>query len=351
MPEINPAHRWSILMERRPWMGPAIVYFVLAWTFANLYYYVLPNNLVESVQVLSAFHARKPMQLRVLVPAIIHLISSITPLSVSSIDKYLLIASAWGILMLFASFLALYIPKSRAWVSAPLILIPMIWNFCLLTLFHYPSDLPAIVFLLGCVVLWRSNRRWAYYACFMLACFNRETILFILPCLFALDWSDRRLKFWMLHTALHLAIFGAVKLVLWKLFEHSPGAPVEDHLEKNLAVLLDFITLRNGAPRYFLFLFGGLHLAALALLRWAPRELQRLTVVTILFWAGMIYAGILLESRIFGELIPIYTAIVIVVAARFWPTNGKQSYRMREDPNRSPRAFGPKRSSGNVISG
>lgn len=318
MPEIKMLNRWSLFIERRPWIGPGIVYFFFAWTFANLYYYVLPNNLVESVQVLSSFRARQPMQLRVLVPAIIHLISSITPLSVALVDKYILIASVWGVLMLFASFLRVYISKTAAWIAAPIILVPLVWNYCLLTLFHYPSDVPSIAFFLGCLILWRSKKPWAYYICFLLACFNRETILFILPCLLALYWSRGRMKFWITHTVFHVMIFVAVKLILWKLFEHSPGTPMEDHWQKNLGVLTDFFAFRNGAVRYFAFLFGGLHLMAIALWRWVPRELRRLTAITILFWVGMFYAGLVLESRIYSELIPIYTAAVITAAGTMW---------------------------------
>ena len=321
MPEIRNVNQWSLFIERRPWIGPAIVYFFLAWTFANLYYYVLPNNLVESVQVLSAFKARQPMQLRVLVPAIIHLISSVTPLSVSTVDKYILIASVWGVMMLFASFLEAYVPKNTAWIAAPIILVPLLWNYCLLTLFHYPSDMPSIAFFLGCLLLWRTKRPWTYYACFLVASFNRETILFVLPCLFALYWSNHQVKFWAMHTVIHIAIFGIVRLLLWKLFEHSPGTQMEDHLQKNLAVLMDGLAFRNGVARYFAFLFGGLHLVAIAIWRWAPRELQRLTIVTLLFWGAMFYAGLMLESRIFGELIPIYVAVVIVVVVDYWPSS------------------------------
>jgi hypothetical protein len=320
------ASRWSVrantfqkLVRQNSWVAPGAVYLFIAWTFANLYYFILPKNLVESVEVLSAFKAQKPMQLRVLVPAIIHFISSYVPLTVSTLDKYILIVGVWAMLIAFALFLRGYVSKSVSYITAPIILVPLTWNCCLLTPFHYPSDIPAIAFFLGCLVLWRAKKITWYYVCFAIACFNRETILFAFPCVMALYWQDSKAREWVKNGVIHLAIYAAIRVILLKIFENSPGIPVVNQFQRNLKLLTDFVMLRNGAVHYFLVLFGGMHLLALLLLLWAPRSLQRLAAVTIIFWGIMCYAGILLETRIFGELIPIYTAIVIVVTARFWP--------------------------------
>jgi len=310
-------------VQKHFWLAPAMLYLFIAWTFANLYYFILPKNLVESVEVLSAFKAQKPMQLRVLVPAIIHFLSSNFQLDVSSIDKYILIVSVWCMMMVFASFLSGFVARYASYIAAPIILAPLTWNCCLLTPFHYSSDIPAIAFFLACLVLWRAKKlRW-YYICFAIGCFNRETILFAFPCVVALYWSDSKSREWVQSGILHLAIYATIRVILLKIFEYSPGVPLVNKFQTNLNLLTDLVMLRNGAVHYFLVLFGGMHLMALALLPWAPRGLQRLAAVTVVFWIIMCYAGILLESRIFGELIPIYTSIVIVVAASFWPSQRK----------------------------
>ena len=247
-----------------------------------------------------------------------------SPLTVPVLDKYILIASVWGMMMVFAVFLRGYVSRAASYIAAPIILVPLLWNCCLLTPFHYPSDIPAIAFFLGCLVLWRAKKLTWYYVCFAIACFNRETILFAFPCVMALYWSyfetTRMDAAW---NSSPCDIRNDSCHFIKNIQSFAPGIPVVNKLQTNLPLLTDLVMLRNGAVHYFFVLFGGMHLMALALLRWAPRELQRLTIITVFFWIGMFYAGILLESRIFGELIPIYTAVVISVVSRYWPSTLK----------------------------
>jgi hypothetical protein len=239
------ASRWSVrantfqkFVRQNSWVAPGAVYLFIAWTFANLYYFILPKNLVESVEVLSAFKAQKPMQLRVLVPAIIHFISSYVPLTVSTLDKYILIVGVWAMLIAFALFLRGYVSKSVSYITAPIILVPLTWNCCLLTPFHYPSDIPAIAFFLGCLVLWRAKKITWYYVCFAIACFNRETILFAFPCVMALYWQDSKAREWVKNGVIHLAIYAAIRVILLKIFENSPGIPVVNQFQRNLKLLM-----------------------------------------------------------------------------------------------------------------
>src|SRR3954467_12613916 len=91
---------------------PWLIYLVLAWTFANLYDYVLPHNLDVTLDQLVSFTARRPMQLRVLVPAIIRGLHEITALRIDTLSKLSTLLSTWAVLVLFARFLGHFLPRN-----------------------------------------------------------------------------------------------------------------------------------------------------------------------------------------------------------------------------------------------
>ncbi|MDP4243989.1 MAG: hypothetical protein Q8921_14780 [Bacteroidota bacterium] len=298
-----------------------MVYLLLAWTFANIYDYVLPHNLDVTVEQLTTFTARRPMQLRVLMPAIIHVVSVATSLRIDTVNKLTTIVELWAILLLFGRFLSFFVSQSRAWIAAPLILVPLFWNYCLLCYMHFSSDLAGIALFLALLIL-RHERKWvAWYVLFAMACFNRETILFALPCLMALWWRERSLRSWLTLAIASATIWIAVRVFLNYLFRDSPGGPFENHLAFNLGSLEHAWTSNQGVVRYFIFLFGGMHIVSFALWKWTPRALRSLLLVSLLFWAVMLPVGILLESRIFGELIPIYCASTIVAMSVLFRTD------------------------------
>ena len=310
----------SAKTARNPRILVAVIYLTLAWTFANVYDYVLPHNLDIKIEDLVNFSARMPMQSRVLVPAIINVVSHLTSLRVDTLNKACTIVSVWAIFYLFARFLSWFMPQQRAWIAAPLIAVPLFWNYCLLAFTHYPSDLPGIAFFLALLLLWQEKKMPAVYVVFLFACFNRETILFVLPCVAFLSWRSERLRNIALHGTLMIAIWVAVRALLLYAFRNSPGQTFENHLSFNVDSLLHGWSLGMGVFRYFVFLFGGLHILAFALWKWTPTKLRTLLMMSIVFLAGMFPVGILLESRIFGEVIPIFTASVIVASlAIFMP--------------------------------
>lgn len=267
-----------------------------------------------TVDQLVQFSARRPMQYRVLMPAIFRGIIEVTPLRVDTINKLSTILSTFAILLLFARWLREYIPNNLAALAAPFILVPLFWNYCLLAFTHYPSDLPGIAFFLALLLLWKEKKFVAFYVVFLLACFNRETILFVLPCVAVLYFRKDRWQQLAVHSIAMVAIWFAVRAMLLYLFQHSDGPVAENHLAYNIRWITHSWSMGQGVFRYFVYLFGGLHILAFVLWKWTPTSLRTLLVVSFGFWAVMLPFGILLESRIFGELIPIYTASVIAAA-------------------------------------
>jgi hypothetical protein len=299
---------------------PWLIYLVLAWTFANLYDYVLPHNLDVTLDQLVSFTARRPMQLRVLVPAIIRGLHEITTIRIDTLSKLCTLVSTWAVLVLFARFLEYFVPKTLSLVAAPLILIPLLWNYCLLAFTHYPSDLPAIAFFIATLLLWKERKWVALYALFTLSCFNRETAVFAIP--FAVVWLWPVMKKEAFIPAIALAAIAiSVRLFLGWLFRSAPGGALENHLSDNLWVLTHGWWSGQGVLRYFLFLFGGTHLIAFILWKCLPSTLRWMLLVTLLVWAVMLPLGILLESRVYAELIPIYCASTIVAGIRLFRLN------------------------------
>jgi hypothetical protein len=169
---------------------------------------------------------------------------------------------------------------------------------------HYVYDFPALLFFtLGLLLMVR--RRWAvYYLVFMIGCINKETmVLLLIPLLLIYRTAFPRRQM-LVHAALHVILFGAVKGSLMLIFAGNPGGVLEFHLFGNIHKLLmpySLLTMMSAAIVALMiwFDFPAKH----PVLRKAAWLLVPFLLLTLCFaWID--------EGRDFYELFPIFILLM-----------------------------------------
>lgn len=183
--------------------------------------------------------------------------------------------------------------------------------------FYFPYDTLAVAtFALGLALL--QERRWvAYYVLFAVATLNRETTCFLTIAYVLANLGRVPLHRLALHGAAQLVIWVGIKAALADLYA---GNPVLHNLGNGLFIVTTMRTTLSlvAVPAW---IYTGLALGGtwvvLALLRRRLRapELRRWFRFVPVFLVGMALVGELLEVRIYGELIPIVTAGLLLVFA------------------------------------
>ena len=178
---------------------------------------------------------------------------------------------------------------------------------------NYVYDFPALfLFTLG--LLFLRQRKWIHFLIlFLIACFNKETIILLTMIFIIHFYNDREItkKFYYQFIAVQLLIFGIVKFLLFILFFDNPGGFVEFHL----------------VDRNYL-LFNGYSLATFVVLliiifsifnRWdeKPKFLKNslwiglpLLILTLLF-------GFFDELRDYYEVFPVIILLISFNIAKF----------------------------------
>ncbi len=222
--------------------------------------------------------------------------------------------------------------------------------------FSYPYDMPSLAFFAGGLLAIYTRRYLPLIVVMVLGTLNRETTLFLVG-IYVLDAASRELpdtlservsgrlslgeRFSLQQVswpraALLLAIWLAIKVSLAYHFRHN------DNSENFVRLWGNFGRLR---PRLWPILLNicGYVLPVVVLLRSRLRPLRFANTLYILpFWfAVMFYTGVILETRIYGELCA-FTAVAAVLLLEEYAPRGAISSRTEEvtvaAANREPRA-------------
>jgi hypothetical protein len=192
-----------------------------------------------------------------------------------------------------------------------------------------PYDVPSLFFFSLCVLLIIDGRKWLYYPCFALAVFNRETICFAAVFFAIWEWFERnetrpseRLARIAPHILLQAAIWVAIKLYLARLYGHNPAASmsnpfVEGHFVYNLKEVA-----KPWQWPLLLSNFGFTLPVLLAGRRWIDnRAIAWACAILLPLWFGsMMVVGVIVEIRIFTELIAVLSlAVGLILHSRFRP--------------------------------
>ena len=211
----------------------------------------------------------------------------------------------------------------------PTFMVLVLWTYAvhLDANFSYPYDLPSVAFFTGGLLAIYTRRFWPLAAVMLVGTFNRETTLFLIG-IFILDAASRQVPNAVLEAtggrlklsqrfdlrqvpwakaAFLAGIWLAVKLPLAYHYRHN------DNSENFVRIWTNIGRLR---PRLWPALLDicGYILPVVVLLRGRLRPLRFANYLYILpFWvAVMFYTGVILETRIYGELCS-FTAIAAVL--------------------------------------
>ena len=279
-------------------------------------FYYLGHTVVLNLatpEMLAHFEAHKPYQMRVLMPLLL-LVLEKSGLEIVRGTQLITLASASAIGVTFILFLREFVgPKATR-------LAFLVWPLLFLFFSHrwfYLWDLPSIAFL--CLGLWLLQRqKWTIFGiALFFASLNRESSVLLILAFAATYFAPRDPKFW-LRVALYSAIWLGVKLGVSVAFVGNRGPNIELHWNDNLAFLthpaawpvlvwLSFLTL------------GAMLLASLLSWRDLPRLLRVSTLLSPLLLAVLLVVGVLSETRLLGETIPLLLPPLCVGLQRLTP--------------------------------
>jgi hypothetical protein len=272
-----------------------------------------PDHGSDSPEALVAGVASTPYQYRVLVPWLVrgaleaHVIEP-----ASQMAAFAVIQTVFLVLLafVFRRYLSRFI-RDRVLASVMALTIYAILPFNYFNLPYYPYDIPSVMFFtLGLLLIYDRDWRW-FYPLFVAATLNRETSIFLVVVVVFVLYDKYSWRMLSLLAGSQLAIWLAIKAALWVIYQQNRWMGYglyQFQLKVNLATLIDFPIKGIIA----LATWGCLWLAVVIWYRRIHDVYLRRTLWTIpVFIAGMMFAGFVIELRIYGEVLPI-------VLAAFW---------------------------------
>ncbi len=215
----------------------------------------------------------------------------------------------------------------------PVFLFTVIWTYCIHSEanFSYPYDLSSLAFFTAGLFYIYRRRFMGLFVVVLIGTFNRETTLFLIalylldsttPADAAVPWRfDRRLIPWSRATLL-LVVWTAIKFTL---AHHFRG---NDHSEDFLRIRDNLQQLR---PRLLPALLNicGYTLPLVLLFRryLVPARFHNYLAVIPLWFAVMFCAGVIVETRIFGELCSFSAIAAVLIMERAAELDTSESSR------------------------
>jgi len=300
-------------LYRHYWLH--IVYFCFAALFSLVYFRsTLQIELVSvaTLEKLTSFTANRPPQLRVLVPALVHLIRDYVPFELRHL--YLIITFGFSLALLYAfrNFIRIFIQNKTADLYALVLVYTLTFNYTALNPIFYPSDIPAILFFtLGLIFI--LKRRWVwYYILFPIAVVNRESIAFLSIALVFLLYKKLPFVQLVIHSIIQFIIWMGIKLVLAHIFADNPGSEFRFTYAENFWVLVGMVTQLKLPLLARLLIFGLMWTLIPYGWKETPSEIKRLFIVFIPFVIIIFTIGCFIdEIREYCEMNVVITAPAI----------------------------------------
>jgi hypothetical protein len=283
--------------ERMPFQGRLLMMLPLRWAHQS-------SLLSWSTAVYSRSHFwfPKPVAGEVIVQAVI--------------DVSCLLLTGWFTTKIYASCSSRHLLTAMIY---PLLLVVCGATYIMHTVqnFRFVYDLPSLAFFAAGMYLMYFRRHWAWFAAlFCVATVNRETTLLLLP-LYMLNGAVERGRFaWRrvlrlptLAVVVPLAVFWiGWQLLIRHLFAHNASEfyPRLDWNLKSLAAPLAWPQLFSAGGYLMLFVLA-MHRRIVD-----PRLRSWLWILPVWLVFMFVY-GILIETRVFGELIPLIVCASAVI--------------------------------------
>lgn len=297
---------------------------VCALCAALFAHYLMHYHLAVAVQLpfagldeLLAGTAPRPFCYRLLSPSLIQLAGGLglAPHAATALLEW---GSLFVLYYLFRGYLAEFLPTGQAAYSALSIffVLPFVFIVPQPYTVWFPWDFPSLCFFTG--LLWIVSRRamHLWYPVFFLATLNRETTIFLLPLLARVAWRDGWATRWRVHLVATAGLWALVKgaLALWfrdragpALVEWSHQGDGGTHWRENLSSWSE-----PAFWPYLLSAVGFLWILVLHLRRFAPPPLRDAQLILPGYVLGVFLFGNVVEHRVFGDLIPVLLAPLLV---------------------------------------
>jgi len=331
---------------RKPLNRAAVMFLYACALLQFVRFYVKSTTFYLSMPQYMAGTERLPFQERIL-PAVLfrpmlsspwvmrHLASVHGVIKPEFVPFYMLSLFSCVIIAVYTQKLynLLTVSSSLRALVFPILLFTLIWTYALHleANYSYPYDLPSVAFFAAGVYYIYARRFSALFLVILIGSFNRETTLFLIG-IYILDaasahstlddemesemprgFAALRSRFnvraipWA-RVALLSAIWLAIKIGLGHYFEHNDAS--EDFLR--VSYNLNLLGLRL-LPA-LLNLCG--YSVPLVVLFWSslrPRRFANYFFILIPWFAIMFCAGVLVETRIYGELCPLSAVALILL--------------------------------------
>lgn len=256
----------------------------------------------------AGFSGERPFQYRILIPALAHLMQAV--LHVPILVGYQLLETVFLFLLFlaFRRYLAAFMPDRICRFATLALLYPLLWNYVLLGHVYWPYDIPGIFFFVAGLVCLLEGRWNVYYPLFILATLNRETSVFLVLAYLLIAWKRQEPRRIAGHLLAQIGLWLAIKVLLNRLFAHSPGSFTADMVHLNWLLLTRILHGNFTFIRLLPLAMGGTWILIPLAWRRQPVVFKRLLWIIPPFIAGMTIVGVLDEVRIYNELIPILLA-------------------------------------------
>ncbi|ADW68229.1 hypothetical protein [Granulicella tundricola] len=306
----------------------------LLWFYINKVISVLSLPRYEQGVERMPFQARLLMQLPLRwahsSPTLIHAAATLTQLNTwlprGVIPEDLVELPIYLLFTLIAGLVArsLYRTYSRTALLLPyvypLFLIMVATSYCILTThaFRYVYDLPSLgLFAIGLWLIQRRAHPILFAALFLIATLNRETSLFLLYFFVVSNCVAEEKFHWprafslrVLATTLPLA----AAWIAWHLFVTRHFAGLDSESAPRIQTNLITLAWPMVWPQLFAVLGYTLPILLIVRSRTRPLELRLWLWITPVWAVFMFFFGVFAEVRLFGELIPIFTAAAVLLA-------------------------------------
>lgn len=222
----------------------------------------------------------------------------------------------------------------------PLVLAVWAMTYVLHTVqnFRFIYDLPSLAFFTGALYLIYFRRHWAWFvAVFVVATVNRETTLLLLP-LYAVDRSMMggrvRWRRVLQPRTMVVVLPLLVAWVAWEIFIRHHFAQNRSEFYPRLNWNVKSVLAPQAWPQ-MLSACGYLLPFVVLLRRRIPSERLRAWLWLIPLWLVFMFSyGILVETRVFGELIPLVVCCAALIAEELLAAKmagGVQGMRVEEE--------------------
>lgn len=300
-----------------------ILDFLLSLLFVLIYFESTKEWKYAKLEDLTNFSAHNPFQYRVLIPSIANLIIKTLP-GFSYIFAYqlILLTTTFMLVRFTRLFIKEYF-KEELYINVGIIVLFYIlfWNYAALGIWLHPADIPAILFFLLGLIFIKKNKFKTYYPIFILACFNRESIILILIVYLLTRKNFKEVLYNSYIIILYTLTWLIIKFTLYHIFQNNPAEISDGHIfllkfYENLEFLSGLVKLDKF---YFLriFAFGAIYFFIPHILKSLDQMHKRLLLLIPFYIVIIFFFGKFQEIRVFSELVPLFVVPGILLVKEY----------------------------------